>query len=285
MEKSAVRIDRRWIGASQSVWNPTVSLFVVAAGGFAAGTAGLIAGVLPTAFVVPWNAICLYLSFTVMHDATHGTAHRSKKVGLALGRICGLALLAPLPIFWGVHHEHHGHTNDPARDPDLFVAMGPAWFRPFSLALAIPGYRWHFYRRRMWRNREAFREALACDLSLLALLLWAFVAGPADVVLTAWIGPLLLAAMWLAFAFDYLPHYPHGAQARYYDTRVYPGRWANRLLLGQNYHLIHHLWTTIPWYHYQQVFQEIEPQLRERGCAIGWNSEALVPEGVEPSPA
>lgn len=93
-----------------------------------------------------------------------------------------------------------------------------------------------------------------------------------------WIAPLGLAALWLAFAFDYLPHYPHMEQGRYYDTRIYPGRVANLLLLGQNYHLIHHLWTTIPWYRYQQVFDEIEPALRERHCAIGWQSEAIAPK-------
>jgi len=41
-------------------------------------------------------------------------------------------------------------------------------------------------------------------------------------------------------------------------------------LLGQNYHLIHHLWTTIPWYRYQRVFRAIRPELEARGSRIGW---------------
>jgi fatty acid desaturase len=42
------------------------------------------------------------------------------------------------------------------------------------------------------------------------------------------------------------------------------------LLLGQNYHLVHHLWTTIPWFRYRQVFAAIHPDLERRGCRIGW---------------
>jgi beta-carotene hydroxylase len=242
------------------------------------GTAGMLTGFLPIPIGVFSNAICLYLSFTVLHDAMHGTAHRSKAIGNAMGRICGFALLAPLPIFRGVHHEHHGHTNDPERDPDLVVASGPSWLRPLSLAMTLPAYRWHFYRRNLWRDREGLREAVASDAALAAFLILGLGFGPTEWILTLWIAPVGLAALWLAFAFDYLPHYPHMEQGRYYDTRIYPGRVANLLLLGQNYHLIHHLWTTIPWYRYQQVFDEIEPALRERHCAIGWQSEAIAPK-------
>jgi fatty acid desaturase len=279
MKAKAIKIDRRWIGAPERAWNPTTSLFALAVGGFGVGAAAMLAGVLPAVPGVLWLAVCMYLSFTVLHDAMHGTAHRSKAVGNAMGRICGLLLMAPLPLFRGVHHAHHGHTNDPDRDPDLVVAAGPAWLRPLALASTLFAYRWHFYRQRLWRDPASLREAVAMDVALFGFLVWAFVWGPAAWVLLLWIAPLMLAAFWLAFAFDYLPHYPHSQQGRYYDTRVYPGRLANLLFLGQNYHLIHHLWTTIPWYRYQAVFESIEPELRERECAIGWRSRAVAPAG------
>ena len=83
----------------------------------------------------------------------------------------------------------------------------------------------------------------------------------------------------LAFAFDFLPHYPYDTNARYFDTRVTPGRVLNTLLLGQNYHLIHHLWTTIPWYRYRRAFGETRDALEARGCRIGWAVTPL-PDGV-----
>lgn len=274
----AIKLDRRFVGAPDTAFSPTVGLFLLAVAGFAAGATAIVAGVLPTVPGVLWQAVCLYLSFTVLHDAMHGTAHRSKAVGNAMGRICGLMLLTPLPLFRGVHHAHHGHTNDPDRDPDIFVAFGPAWLRPVTLLLALPVYRWHFYRQRLWRDAAGLREAIAGDVLLVAFLGWVFLAGPAAAVATVWLAPAAIAVLWLTFAFDYLPHYPHTQQGRYHDTRIYPGRIANLLLLGQNYHLIHHLWTTIPWYRYQQVFREIEPELRERECAIGWRSLAVAPD-------
>ena len=66
-------------------------------------------------------------------------------------------------------------------------------------------------------------------------------------------------------------------RGRIYETRIHPGRFANVLFLDQNDHLIHHLWTTVPWYHCQQVFQEVEPELRVRRFPIGRNSRALAP--------
>ena len=126
-------------------------------------------------------------------------------------------------------------------------------------------------------NRASLRTAMAVDAALLAFLGWAFTAGPGAWVGWLWLAPALLAVFWLALAFDYVPHYPMTQQGRYYDSRIYPGRIANALLLGQNYHLIHHLWNTIPWYRYQEVFEGQEAEFRERGCPIGWSAPALAP--------
>ncbi len=277
MKPAPIQIDRRWIGAPDTAWNPTLSLFVVAVGGTVALASAAVLGALPLWAAVGGLAVCLYLGFTVLHDAMHGTAHRSKPVGRALGRICGFLLLAPLPIFRGVHHAHHGHTNDPDRDPDLFVTWGPAWARPLALAAGLSTYRWFFYRHRLWRSPKDLREAVLSDALIVLTMASLAAMGFGAWVLWLWLAPVALGAFWLAFAFDYLPHHPHTHRGRYYDTRVMPGRVANAVLLGQNYHLIHHLWTTIPWYRYQSVFAEIEDELRKRDCAIGWRSRAEAP--------
>jgi beta-carotene hydroxylase len=281
----AIKIDRSWLGAPEGTWSPTTTLFVGSVGGYGLGAAAMLAGVLPAVPGVLWLAVCIYVSFTVLHEGMHGTAHRSKTVGHAMARVCGLLLMAPLPLFRGVHHEHHGHANDPDRDPDLIVAWGPSWLRPLSLMFTLPMYRWYFFRKRLWRDAAGLREAVVTDVALVSFLVWGFVWGPASWILLLWIAPLSLTALWLGFAFDYLPHYPHSQQGRYYDTRIYPGRIASVIFLGQNYHLIHHLWTTIPWYRYQEVFEAIEPELRERECAIGWGSRAAAPPLSSPAEA
>ena len=61
-----------------------------------------------------------------------------------------------------------------------------------------------------------------------------------------------------------------------------PGALGNIALLGQNYHLVHHLWATIPWYRYQRAFRALESELRARGCDVG-QAEGGVGRNTMPS--
>jgi fatty acid desaturase len=80
--------------------------------------------------------------------------------------------------------------------------------------------------------------------------------------------PGWLATALLALLFDWLPHHPHTVQGRYTDTRAIPSRVLEVLLLGQNLHLVHHLWPSVPWYRYGVVFREAEHALRAKGSPI-----------------
>lgn len=73
--------------------------------------------------------------------------------------------------------------------------------------------------------------------------------------------PNLIAVVLLVAFFDYIPHFPHKALGRYQNTRIFESRWLNLLLLGQNYHLIHHMYPRVPWYLYQRVYRRIRPDL------------------------
>jgi beta-carotene hydroxylase len=242
-------------------------------GALASGTAGYLFGQLPAAATIAINAASIYLLFTVMHDSMHRTAHQSRFINDLLGRLSAVSLTVTMPLFRAVHYEHHSHTNDPERDPDLIVNRRPRWALPFWCLGIIVEYRRHYFGRRMWRDRSDLIEAIAMECFLLGAIVFAAATGTFATLAIVWLGPALIAVAALALAFDFLPHYPYTSQERYLDTRVYPGRILNALLLGQNYHLIHHLWTTIPWYRYQRVFGEIEEDLAERGARIEWRNE------------
>jgi beta-carotene hydroxylase len=140
-------------------------------------------------------------------------------------------------------------------------------------------YQTAFYGRRLWRSTGQLVEAVVTDLVLVAILVAAVAGGFFAQLAVVGIVPAVLALLFLAFAFDFLPHYPYDTRARYFDTRIYPGRALNAVLLGQNYHLIHHLWTTIPWFRYRGVFGATEQDLAARGVRIGWWVEPL-PAGI-----
>ena len=39
----------------------------------------------------------------------------------------------------------------------------------------------------------------------------------------------------------------------------------NLLIMGQNYHLIHHLWPSIPWFEYKIAYEKTKPLLDMKG--------------------
>ncbi len=272
--QAGIAVPRQWIGAPASAWNPTVSLMVVVLAGFAFFAGGLLRGSLSAWLATPALGVCIYWAFTVLHESMHGIAHRNRQLNTGLGRLAGLPLMLPLPLFRAAHLAHHSHTNDPERDPDLMVAKRPTLLRPIWFLWTPIHYRVMVYGRGLLRDRGARFEAFATDAAIVSILLLAIVTGHGLLLLQIWVLPSMLAILGLALAFDLLPHHPHTTRERYYDTRVYPGRILNLLLLGQNYHLIHHLWVTIPWYHYQSSFESVRADLLARHAPIGWHRRA-----------
>ena len=271
-----IRPDRSWIGApAGTILNPTIALAVATVVLFAGGVYGYAVSAWPVWITIAMNTVAIYLGFTVMHEAMHGVAHRNRRVSTALGRLSAFLLTISFPLFRAAHYEHHSHTNDPSRDPDYLVARGSTWMLPL-LCLSVPfEYRRHYYGRRLWRKPSELAEVVIVDALLIGTIVALSFAGLLTAMLVVWIAPVLLALLFLTLTFDYFPHAPYDSTERYLDTRVYPSRVLQLLLLGQNYHLIHHLWTTIPWYRYQRVFEQIRPQLEERNARIGWRIHEL----------
>jgi fatty acid desaturase len=84
-------------------------------------------------------------------------------------------------------------------------------------------------------------------------------------VLLLWLVPAWFAQGFLALVFDWLPHHPHTNRERYRDTRLIlvPGLYT--LLLGQNLHLIHHLFPRLPFYRYSDCYAALRELLAAKG--------------------
>jgi AcrR family transcriptional regulator len=87
-------------------------------------------------------------------------------------------------------------------------------------------------------------------------------------VVQLWLVPALIAQVLLAITFDWLPHHPHEEQARYRNTRIFDIPVLNWLMLGQNYHLVHHLYPRIPFYHYQKAYGSLKKEFMEEEVEI-----------------
>ena len=208
------------------------------------------------------NTLALHLVGTVIHDASHNSAHRNRIMNACLGHGSALMLGFTFPVFTRVHLQHHAHVNDPENDPDHFVSTsGPLW----GIAARFFYHEVYFFQRRLWRKFEL----LEWFLSRLIFATVIFVAcryGFMDFIFNYWFAPALVVGWALGLFFDYLPHRPFEERDRWKNARVYPSPLLNLLIMGQNYHLVHHLWPSIPWYKYKPAYEAMKPLLDEKNC-------------------
>lgn len=260
----------------------TVLLFALIISGYILVYAGLVYEFfsLTTASVI--CCVCCYASFTVVHDAGHGSLFRqdsgAKKLEGLIGWIASIPLLlAPFRFFQKMHDRHHAFTNDPERDPDYFNCHG-------NLALVLINglllpLRYHLMALTIFRQDPHFRKTFF-STSVYLVLIWLTIAmlcaqGYFWEVVALVLIPMLFALIMLTLFFDYIPHHPHTALHRMHNTRVYPSRIINLLIFGQNYHLVHHLYPRVPWYKYRITFERLQGYLRSQNAPIEniWNGK------------
>jgi beta-carotene hydroxylase len=208
------------------------------------------------------NTIALHIAGTVIHDACHQSAHRNRVINAILGHVSALMLVFAFPVFTRVHLQHHAHVNDPENDPDHYVSTGgPLWLLPVRFLY----HEVFFFQRQLWRKNELlewFLSRLFVAVIFYVSVQYHFLGY----ILNFWFIPSAVVGLALGLFFDYLPHRPHQERDRWKNARVYPNRILNLLIMGQNYHLIHHLWPSIPWYNYQPTYYMMKPLLDEKGC-------------------
>ncbi|NNL56302.1 MAG: fatty acid desaturase [Pseudomonadales bacterium] len=242
---------------------PTIALFFASFALFGLSTFAYVAGVLSLFWAIVLNSIAAYMSFTPAHDASHGAVSTNSKLNNWVGRIATV-LQSPVPFFSTfryIHMQHHRFTNDETKDPDLYVGTGPRWLLPFKWATLDLNYFYYylqpsvFMKRPKGERRELYLAAVFGAAVFTAVTL----AGWLDYYLLLFLIPTRINAVLLALTFDFLPHYPHQAHAKDQPFQCTSNRvgmeWLlTPVLLSQNYHLVHHLYPTVPFYRYLKVW-------------------------------
>lgn len=215
----------------------------------------------PDWFCFVCNVLALHLAGTVIHDASHNSAHRDRTLNAILGHGSALMLGFAFPVFTRVHIQHHAHVNDPDNDPDHFVSTGgPLWL----IAARFFYHEIFFFQRRLWRKYELLEWFLS-RMVVAGIVALGVNYGFLGYILNFWFTPALVVGLALGLFFDYLPHRPFQERNRWKNARVYPSGILNILILGQNYHLVHHLWPSIPWYKYKPAYEATKPLLDAKG--------------------
>ncbi|MEO1658644.1 MAG: fatty acid desaturase [Pseudomonadota bacterium] len=265
MDVRASRVAQRYMGATAwpIVWGGTAVVGAYVATLLLAG-----AGMLSLWIAFPLSAFLVYASYTMMHEAAHGSICGKDKslkwLNDALGFAAGQMLGGSYLVHQKEHMAHHRHTNEDENDPDK-VYVGGNLFRVLVAVFAAQPSQLQYYLKNHWRTASTRTKTLIVA-EYIAAWVWriaflAFAGWQTGLILL--VGATAAGIFVLLASFAWVVHRPFDATGRYKDTSaiVFPeplDSVVTWLWLFQNYHAVHHLFPRVPFYHYRQVFAEIE---------------------------
>lgn len=268
MMSDTINYDELWQDCAPSIAWGNVGLFVGIVCGYVLTISGALMGYLPY-----WVAsfICAYLafaSFSVAHEACHGSIIQMgagpQWISDAIGWISTIPfLLLPYRLLQRMHERHHAYTNDPARDPDYFKS-GQPWYQILLRIYLVP-FKYHWMVLSPLRHNPHYRKTYVSSalymLFTASLLSGLWATGHIRELIYFALLPAAASMFSLVFFYDYLPHHPHKSLGRHHNSRVILGQFFKLASLGQSYHLVHHLYPRVPWYRYEDLYHRIAPDL------------------------
>jgi fatty acid desaturase len=219
---------------------------------------------LPALAHVAIGALAIHLAFTVWHEAVHGTVSRTQRVNDVVGVLGMLPYMTPYFMQRWVHLEHHRKLNN-EDDPNFIYTNGPLLTLPLRYPRALA------YGKKLLKVDPRTRGEKVSDLLTTVLVgsvfLAAAVSGRLLDFVVLWFAPVVIAKLVMDWYINYLPH--RGLPPdRFAGTRIIAVAWFTPLVLNHNYHAIHHLWPTVPWHRYRQIYRKKLGYLKEHGVPI-----------------
>ncbi|MCY1262357.1 Fatty acid desaturase [compost metagenome] len=252
---------------------PVLVLLLASTGGVIATNVLAVLGHIGLGWACALNAFLMYWQFTVVHDSVHRSAAKNQTLNDWIGHI-GVATFAPhinLGIFRWAHIQHHRFTNGP-KDPDAWM-HGPWWSLPLRWAFLDFGYLRFILRTKDKTAMRHLRDALRNTAATAAIVAPLVYFGYGEEVLYLWFIPARLTFMSVGFMFFWLPHVKDDVSSEEDLTLATSMRLGHEWLLTplcqcHNYHLIHHLFPTMPSYRHTRAWQALEPELMQRNLQI-----------------
>lgn len=249
---------------------PVIYLLVGAYAAMGTATTLCLLGAIPLWTGTLVNALSIYVLFTPAHESMHRNVSHHKRLN---EWVMYIATFIAIPFGTGqfmriMHMQHHRFTNE-SNDPDHFLSSHfwtmPLWgFWPFIYLFQYIANPSKYPGINPWGT---LREVVVGFGIVIGL----FVTSP-WLMLWLWLVPIYVGFFLMCVVFMVLPHYPARIKASedpYKATVIRKGHeWLlNSILMYQNYHLVHHLYPTIPFNRYIKA----------------WNAELEFHEVQEPT--
>lgn len=282
--REEIAIGRRH--APAVAW-PTLILLVAVAAGLCVTIRLATGGEIAYWHAAAINTVIFYGTYTIVHEGVHDNIVPHGRLRW-INMIAAFIAAAPLWLLIYPHRKSHmvHHTRcNTDEDPDIYARGDFGVVTFWRIPLAILGQLNPLEQYHQCRHYNVPRGETIASMATLAAY-YAFCAiviyaGYGYELVMFWLLPFFVGYDLMLVFFTWVPHHPHTLTGRYHDTRCSLWRGGNLLTQGQNYHLIHHMMPWVPWYRYETVFHEIEPQLRHHGALI----DGFWPRPVEQSVA
>lgn len=221
----------------------------------------------------------LAFQFSVLHECAHQTAFRTRALNFAAGHLAGWLIVLPYHYYRAFHWDHHRHTQDPQRDPEL---AGPLPTTRRAVFLAWSGFagwqlRWRVLLRHAlfaqvpepWvpaEQRAAIvRESRGYLLGYFAAAAASFQFG-STLLVWVWIVPMIVG-QWFIRPYLLVEHTgcEHSANILANTRTTYTNVFVRFFAWNMPYHAEHHAYPAVPFHALPQLNRQMAPHLAQTG--------------------
>lgn len=222
--------------------------------------------------------------FAAQHEFNHYTAFKTRWVNDVFNRITGFVLFYPRSHERWYHFEHHRHTQDWERDPELNTRGGPYSLVPYLVYFIGISYwlgRWQTILTHVAgrvpgdflteaQRRAVVREArghLLGYLGIAALSLWL----ESWAVVTYWLGPMLATKL-LHQAQNITEHtgLTHDPDTIHNTRTIRTWPILKWMAWNMQYHTAHHTYPAVPFHRLPELHAEMVAQLGYEPPTVGY---------------
>ena len=266
----------------------TVLVFLLSFIGFGLSTYACLTEMVSPFITVPLSAFFVFWSFTPLHEAVHRNLSSVSWLNDSIGTMSAQLLLPGFSsgLYRYLHitrHTRTGQTDDPDikfTDKNLLLC----WWNSAFLDVLWTKYYFSVWSERPVAERAQFTVGLVLYIAMFVVAL----SSPYAVEFSlAFLMPMFLGRIITVYLFATIQH-EEGHEQRHdplgatWIQDAHSNLFQRIFMLGQSQHLIHHLYTNVPWYNYERIWQVIQTKVPGTNISHGGyfarNKKAFVPK-------
>lgn len=206
------------------------------------------------------------------HEAVHGTLARDRWINGVLGALCAIPVLQNFSAYRVLHLRHHAHLGED-NDPDHYAAYTRWTWLIFlmnwgRLLIGYPAYITMIPILGFKHGTTADRAGILAEIAATLLAAWLCLAFlPAQWLLQGWLIPMLfINTMVNIRGMSQHTLLVHSDDEVLGTRTILTSPVVRFFMCNENFHLEHHLYPGVPWYHLPRVHEALRQPLAEKGA-------------------